>query len=637
MANPADWLGLVIFLLSGTMVAWVTEALHCARARAAAAETQALLAAEREAAAEALRVSEAKYRDLFENMTEEVHFWKLVRDQNGEIKTWRLVDANPPTLKTWGKTLEDIQGRTTDEIFGPGATEHYMPVVQKIMTEDIPFVFEDYFPNLDKYFRFASIPLGDYFITTGADITSIRKATEAVRESEQRLAGVLESMPDGFVSFDRELRYTHVNGNAERLQNARRENLLGRDVRAVYPDPESYKTISQYERVLDEHVPITSTSYHAGFDRWVEVRAFPTPDGVSVFYKDVSDLVKAEQALRESEERLRLLGDNLPDIAVYQYVHECDGSVRFVHISAGIERLNGVAVADVLRDAGTLHRQSSPEYMERLAEAEGRSKRELSDFDMELPMRRPDGEVRWMRLHSRPRRLPDGRTVWDGVQTDITETRRAEEQIKAALAEKEVLLKEIHHRVKNNMQVISSLVDLQADQLKDDAMRAVLQDVTHRVRSMALVHEKLYQSADMVRVEFAEYAQSLLGYLWRAHGTAASGIRLALDMEPVPLSVNAAVPCGLILNELATNALKHAFRGRDGGEVTVSLRRNPEGRVCLRVRDNGAGLPAGLDWRRADSLGLRLVQILAKQLCATVEVQSGAGTEFLVSFGGRTP
>ncbi len=187
------------------------------------------------------------------------------------------------------------------------------------------------------------------------------------------------------------------------------------------------------------------------------------------------------------------------------------------------------------------------------------------------------------------------------------------------------------------MQVISSLVDLQADRLEDGAMRSVLQDVTHRVRSMALVHEKLYQSADMARVEFAEYAQSLLNYLWRAHGSVASGVRLALDMEPVSLSVNAAVPSGLILNELVSNALKHAFRGRTGGEVAVSLRGGADGGVCLRVRDNGTGLPPDLDWRQADSLGLRLVQILAGQLRATVEVSGGEGTEFAVTFRGRKP
>jgi two-component sensor histidine kinase len=221
-----------------------------------------------------------------------------------------------------------------------------------------------------------------------------------------------------------------------------------------------------------------------------------------------------------------------------------------------------------------------------------------------------------------------------GINLDIGSLKRIEEALKTSLGEKEVLLKEIHHRVKNNMQVISSLVDLQANQLSDDATRAILRDVTHRVRSMALVHEKLYQSADMARVEFAEYTQTLLNYLWRAHGAAAAGIRLALDLEPIPLSVNAAVPCGLILNELATNALKHAFRGRDGGNVSVSLRGGPEGKVCLRVRDNGTGLPAGLDWRQAKSLGLRLVQILAKQLSANVEFSSAEGTEFSVSFGG---
>ena len=240
-----------------------------------------------------------------------------------------------------------------------------------------------------------------------------------------------------------------------------------------------------------------------------------------------------------------------------------------------------------------------------------------------------------------PRRLPNGGTIWDGVQIDITERKRAEEQIRAALAEKEVLLKEIHHRVKNNMQVISSLVALQADRLPDGAMRSVFQDVSHRVRSMALVHEKLYQSADMAQVEFAEYSQSLLNYLWRAHETAASGVRLALDLEPVPLSVDTAVPCGLILNELVSNALKHAFRGRGQrgeavveGEVAVSLRGDAGGRVCLRVRDNGAGLPAGLDWRQAGSSGLRLVQMLAGQLDATVDVCSNQGTEFTVTFGG---
>ena len=352
---------------------------------------------ERKRSEAALRESEAKYRNLFTNITEEVHFWKLVRDRDGGIKTWRLVDANPPTLITWDKTLDEIQGKTTDEIFGPGATEHYMPVVQKIMTEGVPYVFEDFFPNLDKYFRFTSVPFGDHFITTGADITSMKKAELALQKAHDELA------------------------------------------------------------------------------------------------------IQVEERTRE-------------------------------------------------------------------------------------------------------------------------------------LREKEVLLKEVHHRVKNNMQVISSLLSLQADESKDETVREVLRDLTYRVRTMALVHEKLYQSTDLARIDFAEYARSLLSYLWRAHGAAAANVRLTLDLEPVLLPVDTGVPCGLILNELAGNALKHAFWGRSEGEVTMALQNGADGRIRLSVSDNGVGLPPGFDWREASSLGLHLVKLLSKQLRASVEVSGGNGTRFEIVF-----
>ena len=146
--------------------------------------------------------------------------------------------------------------------------------------------------------------------------------------------------------------------------------------------------------------------------------------------REVAERRRVEAALQESEERLRLLGDNLPESAVYQYRHEPDGKVRFLHMSAGIEKLNGVRVQEALADAGVLHRQILPEYYARLVAAEAHSAREFTDFDMEVPMRRADGEVRWMWLHSRPRRLPDGRTIWDGVQTDITERRQSEEALR---------------------------------------------------------------------------------------------------------------------------------------------------------------------------------------------------------------
>ncbi|HEX9023604.1 MAG TPA: histidine kinase dimerization/phosphoacceptor domain -containing protein [Geobacteraceae bacterium] len=253
------------------------------------------------------------------------------------------------------------------------------------------------------------------------------------------------------------------------------------------------------------------------------------------------------------------------------------------------------------------------------------------------------GVLRHRQVSAAPVRNADGEIIGSvSVVRDITDRKLAEETLREAhgelarlleertreLAEKEVLLKEVHHRVKNNLQVISSLVGLQADGSRDETVRQVLRDVTDRVRSMALVHEKLYQSANLACIDFAEYSRGLLSYLWRAHG--GSSVRLTLDLEPVSLPVDTAVPLGLILNELAGNALKHAFLGRPGGEVTVSLKGAAGGKISLGVSDNGVGLPEGLDWRRARSLGLRLVQMLAGQIGADVQLASGEGTRFEV-------
>jgi two-component sensor histidine kinase len=150
---------------------------------------------------------------------------------------------------------------------------------------------------------------------------------------------------------------------------------------------------------------------------------------------------------------------------------------------------------------------------------------------------------------------------------------------------------------------------------------------------MALVHEKLYQTEDLARIDFAEYAPSLLNYLWSAHGASMRNIRLNMSLVPLILPVDMAVNCGLILNELASNAIKHAFPNCSSGEVTVTLEHDPAtGAVCLRVRDNGVGLPAELDWRQSSSLGLRLVQMLAGQIRGTAQIGPGPGTEFQTRF-----
>jgi two-component sensor histidine kinase len=215
----------------------------------------------------------------------------------------------------------------------------------------------------------------------------------------------------------------------------------------------------------------------------------------------------------------------------------------------------------------------------------------------------------------------------------VVEQRTA--QLRDALKEKETLLQEIHHRVKNNLQVISSLINLQMRQLEPGASRRALQECQTRVQAIALIHEKLYQARDYSRVPFSQYAQGLAGNVFHAAGVSSGAVQLETEVGQVALAVDKAIPCGLILNELITNALKHAFPQERRGTVRVELDQTPAGRVRLTVKDDGIGLPEHLDILRSDTLGMQLVCTLAEQLAATVEVKRTAtGTSFEVVFQG---
>jgi two-component sensor histidine kinase len=244
--------------------------------------------------------------------------------------------------------------------------------------------------------------------------------------------------------------------------------------------------------------------------------------------------------------------------------------------------------------------------------------------------------------------------LYEQSQQEIARRKQAEEQITASLREKEVLLKEVHHRVKNNLQVISSLLYLQSQSTSDPDILAMFLDSQNRVRSMALIHERLYQTEDLARIDFARYTRDLAEHLLHSYSIEPGAIALRVEADDMALGVDAAVPCGLILNELLSNSLKHAFsgpgpdpaagtaviRGSTGDEhlaafgrqqAHVELRSDDEGCINLRVADNGVGFPQDLDFRSTESLGLQLVNILVSQLDGTIELQVNGGTEFRIA------
>ncbi|MBN1495511.1 MAG: PAS domain-containing protein [Spirochaetes bacterium] len=218
---------------------------------------------------------------------------------------------------------------------------------------------------------------------------------------------------------------------------------------------------------------------------------------------------------------------------------------------------------------------------------------------------------------------------------DITDIKRAEEKIIASLQEKEVLLKEIHHRVKNNLQLIISILNLQADERQNDALMEGFREAKNRILSMAIIHEQLYKSNDFSRIDMVSYLQFLTDELCRSISMPPGRVNSSYDMEPTSLGIDIAIPCGLIVNELVSNALKHAFSEIDGtGEISIFIRHNDNNEIALTISDNGIGLPEDIDPGTVKTLGLHLVGVLIKQMRGRYSIDRSAGTRWEILFPG---
>ncbi len=259
-----------------------------------------------------------------------------------------------------------------------------------------------------------------------------------------------------------------------------------------------------------------------------------------------------------------------------------------------------------------------------------RNRENVKNFEVELY--RKDGRRQWVLLSVNPTFDESGNiTYLNGIILDIAERKRAEELTKSSLREKEILLKEIHHRVKNNLQIINTLLELQSFSISDVRARKFFGECQDRIRSIALIHERLYNTVDFVSIDFAEYLRSLVHQLFGMY-TPGSRISLNLLAAGTTIGIDQAIPCGLIVNELVTNSLKYAFPDGRKGELMVHLDMDEGHMITMTVGDNGVGLPTGLDYRNTETLGLQLVTLLVKQIKGNIELQEGDGTVFTIRF-----
>jgi PAS domain S-box-containing protein len=252
----------------------------------------------------------------------------------------------------------------------------------------------------------------------------------------------------------------------------------------------------------------------------------------------------------------------------------------------------------------------------------------------ELPMRSASGETVWLQAFLNPVHFGDKPEEISCLVYDVTERKIIDRRIRDSLKEKEVLLQEVHHRVKNNLQVISSILNLQSGYVTDEGTLEILRESQQRIKSMSFIHETLYRTSDFNNINFSEYIKTLTYNLIQSYRLQSTAVELVAEIDEVNVQIDQAIPCGLIVNELVSNALKYAFKGKKKGKLKVALHEN-KGKVTIRIADDGVGLPDTFQHEKTDSLGIQLVYTLIEQLDGTIDVNSTGGTEFLITFEKR--
>lgn len=588
----------------------------------------------REKAEAQLKESEERYRALVEDMPAMI--CRFLPDGT-------LTFVNTMYCAYFGRTREDLTGQNFFQFIPEQDREavrrHYLgltrenPMVtyqHEVIGAEGRMVRQEWtdraiFDGQGRLVEYQSI---------GQDVTERVASERALRESERRFRETLEHLPLIAVILDREGTVTFCNDYFVTLSGWDRGEIIGvnwferftpgnASLMGMYEDSKRQETVpSSYEN------EIVVRSGERRLVHWTNVGLRDADGrfaGVSSIGIDITEHRRGEEALRESETRFRTLSTLAP---VGIFLTDADG--QSIYSNPRWEEIAGMSARDGFGDGwrSLIHPDDRSFVFERWTAAfEGRRL-----FATDLRFVRPDGDVRWGSVRANPILSGEGRfSGYVGTVQDITGRKLAEQKVAASLAEKEVLLKEIHHRVKNNLQVIMSLLELQAGSMRDEAAAVAFEESRNRVRSMALMHERFYHTRDIARVNMASYVESVVDSLLHSFGVAGS-LRVSVEMSEVSLGLDAAVPCGLIMNELVMNCLKHAFPGGREGSVRVALEEGAKGTLVLRVKDDGIGFAKQGGGQHTPSLGLTIVDTLVKQLRGRFEVKGDNGTEVIVVF-----
>jgi len=597
---------------------------------------QVAMAIERKQTHQALKKSEKQIRALIEAIPASIYF----KDTSG-----RNLVVNKAYEELAGRDREDVIGKTDAELLPKKLADQCRKSDEKVFRTGKTYHGEEKCLGQTGeivYFETIKSPILDEFgdivglVGVSRDVTTRKKTEEALVASQEQYKDLVEKAGIAIMIDDRDGNFQYMNERYAELLGYSLDEFAKQSIRTtVFPDDVDKVMRHHKNRIQGKKAP--SRYEFRGVKKdgsliYLEVDAQAIKKknkivGTRCYLWNITGRKLAEEALKQSEEKYKTIAENI-DVGIYRTSSGADG--RFIEANPSLVKMfgykdkKGFLSVDVSQ---LYHDPKGRKAFQKKILHDGFVKNE------EVLLKKKNGTPFLGSICAVTVRDERGRIrYFDGIIEDITERKEAEERLKTSLLEKEVLLREIHHRVKNNLQIISSLLNLQSRHIEDEPALDMFQESRNRVRSMALVHEKLYRSDELAKVDFCEYIRSLGRHLFMSYGINSKGIDLDVDVKDVFLDINTSIPCGLIINELVSNSLKHAFSGRDRGKIRVILRPDNDDKFKIVVSDDGVGLPKNLDVTQTESLGLQLVTMLVEQLQGTLRIDKNQGTSFEITF-----